>query len=123
MAKEPLRIRLDLKDLEAGRFLRIKDYLGVKNDTEVVRAVINWFWRDHEKELQPPLKHFNLNEEGVLILDHSLDSPRGRIIQVFFKPDGPECEFCESKRCRHIEFALSLPEVQKILQDKGWESS
>lgn len=95
----------------------------MKNDTEVVRSLMNWFWREHKEELRPPLEHFNLDEEGVLILDRTLDPPRGRIIQVFFKPDGPDCELCESRRCRHIEFALSLPQVQEILREKGWEPS
>lgn len=72
---------------------------------------------------QPVLEHFNLNEEGVRVLDRSLanQTSRGRIIDVYFKPDKAFCEYCESTSCRHVRFALSLPEVQKILRRKGWK--
>lgn len=116
MTKKPLvRIRLDLTGSEADQFLSVKRHLGVKNDTEVVRVLVNHYWRDNKEELQPTLQHFNLDENGVMILDHSFEPPR--IIQVFFKPDGTaECELCESKTCRHIQFALSLPKVAEILE-------
>jgi len=116
MSKKPLvRIRLDFNGSEADQFLSIKQHLGVKNDTEVVRVLINRYWRDHKEELKPTLQHFNLDEHGVMILDSSLNPPR--IIQVFFKPDGTaDCELCESKTCRHIQFALSIPKVAEILE-------
>ena len=70
-----------------------------------------------------PLEHFNLSEEGVRILDRTLanKTSRGRIIDVYFKPDKVSCDYCQSRRCNHVKFALSLPEVQKILHKKGWK--
>ncbi len=70
----------------------------------------------------PALEHFNVNEEGVRILDRTLSSKTstGRIIDVYFKPDNVWCDYCQSKSCRHIEFALELPAVQEILNKKGW---
>jgi len=70
-----------------------------------------------------PLEHFNLDEQGVRILDRTLanGSSRGRIIDVYFKPDKVFCEYCGAEDCRHVQFALSLPKVQKILSEKGWE--
>jgi len=116
MSKKPLvRLRLDLSGTEADQFLSVKHHLGVKNDTEVVRVLVNRYWRDNKEELQPTLQHFNLDEHGVMILDRSVEPPR--IIQVFFKPDGTaDCELCESKRCRHIQFALSIPKVAEVLE-------
>ena len=116
MSKKPLvRIRLDLSGTEANHFLSVKRHLGVKNDTEVVRVLLNRYWRDHKEELKPTLQHFNLDEHGVMALDHTFKPPR--IIQVVFKPDGTaDCELCESKRCRHIQFALSIPKVAEILE-------
>jgi len=67
---------------------------------------------------QTELEHFNLNEEGVLVLDRTLNPDR--VVQVFFKPEGPLCEHCESIKCRHLEFALDIPKVQDILRKKGW---
>jgi hypothetical protein len=56
-------------------------------------------------------------------LDRSLanEHSRGRIIDVYFRPENAWCEYCESTDCRHVKFALSLPEVRKILREKGWE--
>jgi len=73
----------------------------------------------------PLLEHFNINEEGVRILDRSLanHTSKGRIIDVYFKPDKVLCEYCGSDNCKHVEFALSLPEVRRILSKKGWEIS
>jgi hypothetical protein len=71
----------------------------------------------------PQLEHFNLSENGVRVLDRTLGNKhsRGRIIDVYFKPDKVLCEYCQSNNCKHVEFALSLPEVRKILSEKGWE--
>lgn len=103
----------------ARQFLQIKNSLGLKNDTEIIRSLINWYWKEHKEELLPPLEHFNLNEDGVLILDRTLHP--NRITQVYFKPDGAHCELCESSRCRHVEFALTIPKVHEILRQKGWK--
>ena len=69
------------------------------------------------------LEHFNVSEQGVRILDRSLTSKssRGRIIDVYFKPDKAWCDYCESTNCNHVRFALSLTEVQDTLSKKGWK--
>jgi hypothetical protein len=68
-----------------------------------------------------PVERFNLDERGVRILDRSLtnQTSKGRIIDVYFKPDKVLCDWCQSDSCRHVQFALSLPEAQKILFQKG----
>jgi hypothetical protein len=121
--KEELRIYLRADGQVAQRFWQIKEHLGLKNDTEVVRSLINWYWGENQEKLQPPLEHFNICEEGVRVLDRTLgdSTSRGRIIDVYFKPDSAYCEYCESTKCRHVKFALELPEVQKILHEKGWK--
>jgi hypothetical protein len=70
----------------------------------------------------PSLEHFNVNEEGVRILDRTLHSKTstGRIIDVYFKPDNVWCDYCQSSNCQHTKFALDLPAVQEILNKKGW---
>ena len=110
-----IHLRLDRETTD--RFLQIKNYLGLKNDTEVCRVAINYYWRDHQEQFQLKLEHFNLNEHGVLILDRELQG----IFQVFFNPDAILCEHCVTKNCRHIKFALSIPAVQEILRKKGWK--
>jgi hypothetical protein len=71
----------------------------------------------------PPLEHFNIDEDGVRLLDRTLANgeSRGRIIDVDFKPDKVLCEYCDSTDCRHVKFALNIPKVQKILSKKGWK--
>ena len=71
----------------------------------------------------PPLEHFNISENGVRVLDRALGNgtARGRIIDVYFTPETVHCEYCDSSSCRHVQFALSIPAVQKIVQEKGWK--
>jgi hypothetical protein len=73
----------------------------------------------------PQLEHFNISENGVRILDRSLGNgvSKGRIIDVYFKPNKVLCEYCGSDNCKHVEFALSIPKVRKILIEKGWPIS
>jgi hypothetical protein len=73
----------------------------------------------------PQLEHFNISEHGVRILDRSLANgvSKGRIIDVYFKPDKVFCEYCGSGNCKHVEFALNIPKVREILIEKGWPIS
>ncbi|MEM5867594.1 MAG: ribbon-helix-helix domain-containing protein [Candidatus Aenigmatarchaeota archaeon] len=73
----------------------------------------------------PPLEHFNISENGVRILDRTLANgySRGRIVDVYFKPDRITCEYCGTDNCRHIKFALKIPKVREILTQKGWPIS
>jgi len=103
-----LRLHGELKD----RFLEIKDLLGLENDTEVCRSIINDYWIRNRDKFQPKLRHFHINPDGVLILDPEIDS----LVQVHVKPDSIECAHCKLNNCKHTVFALSLPEVQKLLQ-------
>ena len=48
---EVLKVYLRAEGEIARRFLKIKEHLGLKNYTEVVRALINEYWRDHEEEI------------------------------------------------------------------------
>lgn len=116
---EELKIYLRLEKQESYRFLQIKNYLGLKNDTEVLRSVINDYWRDHQKEFPARLEHHNLNEDGVFIQDRD----ENWIFQVAFKPEGIRCE-CGVPDCKHIRFALSVPNIQKVIRKRrseGWK--
>jgi len=73
----------------------------------------------------PQLEHFNISENGVRILDRSLTNglSKGRIIDVYFKPEGAWCEHCQTDNCRHIQFALTIPKIREIVWKKraeGW---
>ncbi len=96
---------------------------GYKSRAEFIKEAI----RKRFEELQnlpelPNLEHFNIDEEGVRILDRTLASKTsaGRIIDVYFKPDMVWCDYCQSNNCQHTKFALDLTAVKDILNKKGW---
>lgn len=103
--------------------------MGYKSRAELVKEAI----RDKLKTIpqtpeppQPMLEHFNLSEHGVRILDRTLANgiSRGRIIDVYFKPEGVWCEHCQTSSCRHIQFALTVPTIQEVIIKKrreGWK--
>ena len=100
---------------------------GYKSRAEFIKEAI----RKRSEELKtfqpmpelPPLEHFNIDQQGVRVLDRTLASQTssGRIIDVYFKPDNVWCEYCQSSGCRHTKFALNLPAVQEILNKKDWK--
>lgn len=68
----------------------------------------------------PPLQKINHDENGVKIKDNTL----GRIADIYFKPSGIFCDLDKTDDCKHIDFALCLPSVQKIIRahrKEGWK--
>ena len=81
---------------------------------------------EEEAKLALSMEHFNIDENGVKVLDKSLvtkNSPRGTIIDVFFKRGKAFCEYDDTDNCKHIEYALSLPIVREIFKQKGWKTT
>jgi hypothetical protein len=81
---------------------------------------------DKEAQNALDMEHFNIDENGVRILDKSLtnqNSPRGMIVDVFFKRGKAWCEYDDTDNCKHIEYALSLPIVREIFKQKGWKTT
>ena len=110
---------------------KLKGVMGFRSRGEIAKEAIRQLLSHYKETLttpeppQPQLEHFNISENGVRILDRTLANgmSRGRIIDVYFKPDKVLCEYCGSDNCKHVEFALKIPKVQKILIEKGWEIS
>jgi len=121
--KAKIYLRLDPIDTE--KFEAIKEFIGLKNDTEVLRYLINWFYKEHQEEIEKPrIKHFNIDEKGVTLVDERIktpNSPFGRIFQVFFDDGNAICELCHSRTCEHVKYALSLPQTIEIFKKKGWK--
>ncbi len=55
--KAKIKIYLKLDGEMAKRFLLIKKYFGLKNDTEVLRRIITDFWDKHHTKIQENRKH------------------------------------------------------------------
>jgi len=64
----------------------------------------------------PRLEHYNLNQDHVTIIDRD----KKIFADVYFRNSHVVCEACASENCEHIEYALSLPKIQAILNEKGW---
>jgi hypothetical protein len=68
----------------------------------------------------PRFEHFNKGPGGVRITDRKLH----RIAEIHFKPEGIFCELDQKDSCEHIDFALTIPEIQAIIRKKqkeGWK--
>jgi hypothetical protein len=100
---------------------RIVGTHGYRSRSEVVKDAVRRLLSDYGIPQRPHMEHFNVNENGVQILDHDIEPPRGRLIMVYFTPEKIVCEYDNSSDCRHVKFALSLPEVEDILSKKGWK--
>ena len=118
-------VRLPKELMEEVDKILKRGVMGYKSRAEFIKEAMREKLRTIPREIleQLSLEHFNLSEDGVRVLDRSLtnEHSKGRIIDIYFKPENAWCEFCESTSCKHVEFALSLPEVQKILREKGWK--
>lgn len=110
MGEDELKIYLRLQGEVRDIFSLIKKDLGIKNNTEVLRSLINYYYKQNKTRI-PLLEYFNLTQEGVTILDRNLK----RTVQIHFKPE-IRCEHCKTSGCSHIRFALGQPEIQEVIK-------
>ena len=64
----------------------------------------------------PALEHFNVNEDHVTVIDRK----RRMFADVYFRNNHIYCELCEEENCEHVDYALNLPKVRRLLSQKGW---
>jgi len=120
---DTVRLNIQLKGEMADRFIRIKRFLGLENDTEAIRTMISWYYNQNQKELIGPPKsmwHMNLNDQGVLIWDPDIREA----VQILFSPKGIKCTADAEDSCKHIQFALTKPDIQTVIRKKrkeGWK--
>ena len=117
-----VRLNVQLKGDAADRFIRIKKFLGLENDTEAIRSLITWYYNEYAEDLAGPPKtmwHLNLNGQGVLVWDPELHEA----VQIVFSPKGMRCQQDQKDNCKHIQFVLSKPDIQEVIRQKrkeGW---
>jgi len=105
---------------------RLIGTMGFRSRGEIAKEAIRQLLSQYKEKFAPPslppLEHFNISENGVRILDRTLANgvSKGRIIDVYFRPDRIICEYCGTEHCRHVKFALSIPKVREILARKDW---
>jgi len=127
MSKEKIvkvvHVRLNREETEI--FNIIANYLGLRNDAEVLRHLMTQYYNENKNKfsLKPPAyEHLNLDEKGVKIIDNT--GPRKFIADIYFKPDGIWCDFCKTNNCPHIQFAIEQEDVAQIIRKhkrEGWK--
>lgn len=106
------------------RMDELKGKEGFRSRGEIAKEAIRKLLKEYGITLVesalPMLEHFNLDENGVKIVDRKI----GYVVDVFFKPDGIQCEHCQTDTCPHIMFALTVPEIRAIIRKRrreGWK--
>jgi hypothetical protein len=98
-----------------------------------------------QKKPQNNAQKINLTEEGHLLNNHKPTNQHyingqiklftfGRalanklssdtVLDIHFEPKGILCAHCQKNSCRHINFALTVPSIQKVITAKrreGWK--
>ena len=91
---------------------------GYRNRGEFVIVAIREKLKEFEEELnfQPRFAPFHIDDDHVTIMDNQLNT----LVGVYFRSDKASCDYCGEHNCEHINFALSIPKVQKALRERGW---
>jgi hypothetical protein len=64
-----------------------------------------------ETQMLPPLRYVEMR--GDIVKIHDLT--RRVIVEVHFRRVGVSCPTCDTDKCPHIEYALTVPDVQKAV--------
>jgi hypothetical protein len=73
-----------------------------------------------ETEKLPPLKYVGM--AGVTVKIHDLN--RRIVVDIVFRRVGVSCRACDIDTCQHVKYALSVPDVQKVVYEwkkDGWD--
>ena len=95
---------------------------GFRSRGEIAKEAVRQLISSYEKKevILPRFEKINSDEAGVKILDRIL----GDDVQVYMKPNGIRCGYDRTANCVHVKFALSLPEVQQLVEKHrkdGWK--
>lgn len=63
----------------------------------------------------PKLEKVSIDEDRIILKDNL----KNRIAEVIIQKGEPKCMLCDDKKCIHVGFCWSIPEVYKILNSKG----
>jgi hypothetical protein len=80
-------------------------------------------------QLTPRFSHINTYEDHATIADkkmgQDIEGKRSpRLIDIYVRKSENNtlafwCEYCDSAKCEHVKYALTIPKVQEILREKG----
>ena len=86
---------------------------GLTNTSQFIDSAIRGLLEKLESER---LKHINMYDDHVKIMDNNLGKI-GRIVSVYFKKGNkPWCDYCKESDCIHVQYAWEIADVRKILE-------
>ncbi len=86
--------------------------IGLRNKNQFVTDAV----KKLIQECSERLKHINMYDDHVKIMDNKLGK-LGRIVSVYFKKgNNPWCDYCEEPDCIHVQYAWEIAGVRKILE-------
>jgi Arc/MetJ-type ribon-helix-helix transcriptional regulator len=68
----------------------------------------------------PRFEKVNSDEQGAKVFDRQI----GEVVQVYIRPEGIHCFYHKTDNCEHIEYILSLKDIQEIVKQRkreGWK--
>lgn len=90
---------------------------GLKSKSDVAAEGIKMLLeRDGMYTQRPRFQHLNMYEYHVKVIDNEI----GRIASIYFKDNTIFCDICDTNECIHIDFTFTIPDVVKILEEKGF---
>ena len=90
---------------------------GLKSKSDVATEGVKMLLeRDGMYTRRPRFQHLNMYEDHVKVIDNEM----GRIASVYFRHEKIYCDICDANECIHADFALTIPKVVKILEEKGF---
>jgi hypothetical protein len=119
-----ITVRQDVYDYFFNEYSKVKEEYAIKKGVRSFSAYVSYRFTQlleltSSKNL-PRFEHFNMGSTGVKITDRKLH----KIAEIYFKPEGIWCEHDQSSECDHIDFALTVPEIQDIIRKRrkeGWK--
>lgn len=94
---------------------------GFRSKAEIVKEALRHLLLQYAR--MPLFQHFNLDEideHGVKVLDYQLN----RIVDVFVKPEGIRCAYCDANDCVHVQHLLTVPSIKDVIRKRrkdGWD--
>ena len=96
---------------------------GFRSRAEIAKQAIRTLLREYQgKESALPTRfgHYNISDFGARITD----SKSELMADIYFKPEGVWCDLDQTNDCEHIDYALTVPKIQKIIRQhkkEGWK--
>lgn len=109
-------MRMDFEGKDLDMFKALQTHYGISTGTDLISMLLK---REYDfLQGKPRFEHINMYEDHVKILDRELEKS-GRIVSVYFRKDGPFCDYDQTRECIHVDYAWGVPEVAKVLRSKG----